>query len=137
MRNIRDFLIEEGFDKALIDDSISPDNYGIYDLESCESVYTSIFSFMREDFDDWYILAMFTLYSGVFLSGSCIDKLGAVKVQFASDMWATYMQYEFSERGISSIFELMDSLVIGEFEAEKANVCDKVKSVWLSDYSPC
>ena len=61
MQTIKDVLIAEGFEEGLIDENISPESYQLYDIDSCESIYVSILSFMREVFDDWFILEMFIL----------------------------------------------------------------------------
>lgn len=134
MRTIKEILLAEGFCEELIDENILPESYQLYDIDSCESIYVSILSFMREDFDDWFILAMFATYPAQFMSSSQIDNLLSIKAYFNSDMWSTYIQYEFSETGSSSIFELMDCMIVGEFEERLADTCEKVKSLWISDY---
>lgn len=135
MRTIKDALIAEGFSEKLINEKFSLDNYHLYDLDSCESIYVSIVSFMREDFDDWFILEMFASYPAQFMSSSRIDDLLSIKACFNSDMWSTYIQYEFSETGISSIFELMDCMVVGEFEEKLEETCKKVKAIWVNGHT--
>ena len=134
MRTIRDVLIAEGFNETRIADAILPENYHYYDLDCCEEIYKSILSFMKTDFDDWFILAMFSAYPGMFMSSGVVDDLLAIKTYFNSDMWSTYIQYEFSETGTSSAFELMDSLLVGVFEAEMEKVCETIKTFWEKDY---
>lgn len=134
MRTIRDVLIAEGFKETQIDDSIVPENYHYYDVDCCEGIYKSILSFMKTDFDDWFTLSMFATYPGMFMSSGVVDDLLAIKTYFNSDMWSTYIQYEFSETGTSSVFELMDTLLVGGFEAEMENVCEEVKTFWEKDY---
>lgn len=133
MSEIRDFLIATGFEEELVDEYDWAYNEHCYDLDSCERIYTEILTFIREEFDDDFALAMFLHYSSVF-SSSCIDQLLAVKAYFNSDMWATYVAYEYGETGTSSVFELMDVMVVGYFESHLAAVCDKVKAVWVNDY---
>jgi len=134
MKTIKEFLLSEGYKENLINEYIMPENYYSYDLDYCENIYRKNLSFMRKDFDDSFILEMLSRYSGQFMSSSLFSRLSAVKLQFGTDMWATLIQYEFAETGTSTIFDLMDSLVVREFESELKKACEKIRTIWLDSY---
>lgn len=134
MQTIKEFLLAQGYSENLIDKHIPPENYLFFDLEYCEGIYRSNLAFMQKDFDEWFVIEMLAQYSCVFMSSSLQDKLQLARAAFGTDMWSSFVQYEYDHTGHSTLFELIDSLVIGAFETKLANVCKKIRSLWEEDY---
>lgn len=131
MEQIKAFLMEQGFDEARIEEYVSLDDCC---LDSCAELYAEHLGLMREEFDDWFVLQMFSMYTGVFMRTDFAQQLEAVRRQFDTDMWATLIQYEWSQTGESAVFGLMDDLSVGGFEAGLKEVCANARSLWVQDY---
>ena len=132
---LKQFLLDLDFEEEQIEECIDLEQEEFFDLEYNSSIYQENLVFMKTEFDDYFILQMFSIFSSVFMCSDFKEMLDNIKNQFNTDMWGTLIQYEWNETGESSVFELMDTLEIGYFEANLPIVCNKVRSLWVSDYS--
>ena len=130
MSKYSEFLTKLGFGKNVADMELIYK----YDIESNGSIYEKNITLLKDEFDDCFIVDMFLYYNDVLLRSDFEEKLRQIEKQFDTDMWGTLIQYEWSEKGESSVFYLMDVLNVGYFEAHLAEVCDKVRSLWVADY---
>ena len=130
MSTCTEFLSELGFGEIVEDMELTDE----YDIELNGSIYEKNITLLKDEFDDEFIVDMFLCYNAVLLRSDFAERLHLIKKQFDTDMWGTLVQYEWNETGGSSVFHLMDFLEVGYFEAHLAEVCDKVRSLWVADY---
>lgn len=133
---IKDFLISEGFEDELIESYVPSDICNLCSLYLHKDQCASLFSFMRaEEFDDWFILVMFSKHKAVFECSESIDRLLAVKEHFNNfDLWYLYIEGEYDKTGTSSVFEHLMPCRINDFKAKIAEICENVKSVFVDAY---
>ena len=133
MSSYIDFLTNLGFGEVL-QEEFSLEDSDFYDIEMYEDIYSENIEVMKDEFDDGFIIEMFLAFNTVFMRSDFSEMLDQIREQFGTDMWSTLIAYEWNEKGNSSIFELMDNLMIGYFEANISEVCKRVRSVWVNDY---
>ncbi len=128
-----EFLTELGFGEIIGNDfsleHIAEDDFDFFGDQFEENI-----SILREEFDDEFIVAMFVDYTPVFMRDDFSEMLSQIEKEFNTDMWGSLIQYEWNTTGESSIFDLMDVLEIGYFDSHLSEVCNKIRSIWESDY---
>ncbi len=134
MSSCVEFLTKLGFGGSIDDCRFDFELIDEDDIECFDNLYKNNISTLKEEFDDGFILDMFVVYNTVFMRSDFEEMICQIEEQFDTDMWGTLIQYEWYETGESSVFKLMDNLEIGYFESNLADVCAKVRSVWVSDY---
>ena len=130
MSTCAEFLSKLGFGEIVEDMELADE----YDIELNGSIYEKNITLLKDEFDDEFIVDMFLCYNEVLLCSDFAEMLHLIKKQFDTDMWGTLIQYEWNETGESSVFHLMDVLEVDYFAAHLAEVCDKVRSLWVNDY---
>ena len=133
MSSYMDFLTKLGFDDVLTEE-FSLEDSDFYEIELYEDIYSNNIKKMKDEFDDSFIIEMFVSFNPVFMRSDFGEKLDQIEKQFDTDMWSTLIQYEWNETRNSSIFELMDNLMVGYFEANVGEVCERVRAIWVNDY---
>lgn len=133
MSSYMDFLEKLGFGNVL-EEEFDLEDDDAYDIEYFGDIYRKNIEEMKGEFDDSFIIEMFSCFNNVFRCSDFCEKLGQIRKQFNTHMWSTLIAYEWDTTKESSVFKLMDSLVIGDFEANLGEICERVRAVWVNDY---
>ena len=129
-----EFLTKLGFGEIIDDCRFDVELINEDDIECFDDLYKENISTLKDEFDDEFILDMFVVYNTIFMRSDFEEMIRQIKKQFDTNMWGTLIQYEWYETGESSVFSLMNNLKIGYFDANLAEVCNKVRSLWVNDY---
>lgn len=133
MSSYIEFLEKLGFGNVL-EEEFDLEDHDAYDIEHDGDIYSKNIEEMKGEFDDSFIIDMFLCFNSVLMHPDFCDKLGQIRKQFNTHMWSNLISNEWYETGESSIFKLMNSLEIGDFEANLGEICERVRAVWVNAY---
>jgi hypothetical protein len=132
MKKLVEFLTKLGFEESICD-PFPAVRFEEDDLEWYSDRFEKNISLMRGKFDDEFIVEAFVIYTTAFMVSDFEEKLRQIEIELDADLWAKLIQHEWYMTGESSVFALMDNLMIGYFENHISEVCDHVRSVWEND----
>ena len=133
MNNCKTFLASLGFEDIF---SEKCDFNGItaLDYEIYGDIYRKNIEVMKVEFHYEFIVDMFLIFNTVFMRSDFNERLESIHRKLDTSLWSELIENEWNTTGDSSIFHLMDLMVSHQFEENIGQICERVCSIWKSQY---